>query len=304
MKEKGLIFEVKGNSLDDGPGIRTVVFFKGCPLSCVWCHNPESKKAKIELRFDREKCIGCGSCTAVCREGALRKEKACFIDREKCTLCLACVNECPSTALSQVGVFWSLEDLMKEILKDAPFFKASGGGITLSGGEPTLYMDFASRVLRSAREQGVSTLLETCGLFDEQRFLEVMYPHLDMIYFDLKLFDESSHKRYCGVGNEVILRNFGSLSRICSSDGKVLLPRVPLIPGITATAGNLTAIARFLEGLGISRVELLPYNPLWFSKTESLGQSSPLSGQASMKEWMPLSQVEECKGFFAGFDVR
>jgi pyruvate formate lyase activating enzyme len=304
MKEQALIFEVKGNSLDDGPGIRTVIFFKGCPLTCVWCHNPESKKAKAEIKFDREKCIGCNSCIAACREGALQREDPYFVNRERCTLCLSCVDECPSTALSQVGDFWSIEDLMGEIIKDVPFFKASGGGITLSGGEPTLYMDFAAQLLKSAHAQDVNTLLETCGLFDEQRFLESIYPHIDTIYFDIKLFDTAEHKKYCGAGNETILKNFDSLSRRCGVDGKDLLPRVPLIPGITATPENLEAIAGFLKGHGIGKVELLPYNPLWFSKTESLGQTSPLSGQTAMKEWMPLSLVEECKGFFAEFDVR
>lgn len=303
-KDQALVFEVKGNSLDDGPGIRTVVFFKGCPLSCTWCHNPESKKAVPEIRFDREKCIGCGSCVGVCPEHALVRGRPGFIDRGRCTLCAACTEECPSTALSLVGTPLSLEGLVRKIEPDIPFFAASGGGITLSGGEPTLWLDFASELLRWAKARGIGTLVETCGLFPLQRFMECLYPHTDAVYFDLKLFDAREHEKHCGVENGRILENFAFLSRRCAADGKVLLPRVPLVPGITATKANLSAIARFLTGLGATRVDLLPYNPLWLSKMESLGNGIPFEGRGELKEWMPLSLVEECKGFFPGFDVR
>lgn len=303
-KEQALIFEIKGNSLDDGPGIRTVVFFKGCPLDCAWCHNPESKKAKPEIRFDREKCVGCGTCLDTCPEKALDRGNPFFIDRGKCTLCSACVRECPSTALSLVGSPWDVEGLMREIEKDIPFFEASGGGITLSGGEPTLYMDFASDLLLSAKARGVGTLVETCGLFQMQRFMEGIYPHVDIVYFDLKLIDPLEHRKYCGVDNRLILENFSFLSRRCGADGKALLPRIPLVPGITATRENLMGIAAFLKGLGIGEVELLPYNPLWLSKPESLGSASPFPAEITMREWMPMSLVEECRGIFAGFGVR
>lgn len=303
-QDNGLLFEVKGNSLDDGPGIRTVIFFKGCPLDCLWCHNPESKKTEIELSFDKEKCIGCGSCIAACTEKALDRNYTCFIDREACTLCMKCTDACPGGALSQVGRFWGLDELMFEIEKDLPFFQASGGGITLSGGEPTLYMDFASRFLQRAKAMGISTLLETCGLFDYERFLTSLSPYLDIIYYDIKLFGAEEHKRYCGVSNTRILKNFADLSRACIDAGIELLPRIPLVPGITATHENLLSIARFLKGLGIAKVELLPYNPLWLSKLETLGQHSEASHTDSMKDWMAVPLVEQCKRLFEGFDVR
>jgi pyruvate formate lyase activating enzyme len=302
--EKALIFEVKGNSLDDGPGIRTVVFFKGCPLNCVWCHNPESKKPRPEIKFEREKCIGCGSCREVCTENALIPGSLHYVDREKCSLCAACTRECPSTALSMVGSYWKLEDLTRKIEKDIPFFQASGGGITLSGGEPTMYMGFASSLLGWAKSRGIGTLVETCGLFPLQRFMDILYPHVDMFYFDLKLLDPVSHKAFCGMDNGIILENFTHLLERCSLDGKTLLPRIPLIPGITATEENLRAIADFLRGLKVERVELLPNNPLWLSKLEPLGSSSAFPGNAGMNEWMPLSRMEECKEFFTGLDVR
>jgi pyruvate formate lyase activating enzyme len=303
-RDKALIFEVKGNSLDDGPGIRTVVFFKGCPLSCVWCHNPESKKPRPEIKFDREKCVGCGSCLKACAAQAITPGSPHHVDREKCTLCADCARECPSTALSMVGASWTLDELTGKIEKDIPFFEASGGGITLSGGEPTMYMDFASSLLGWAKSRGIGTLVETCGLFPLQRFLDTVYPHGDIFYFDLKLFDPRTHKTYCGVDNGTILENFTRLHDRCRADGKTLLPRIPLIPGITATEENLRAIADFLKRLGVGRVELLPNNPLWLSKLEPLGSSSPLSVNAEMKDWMSLARVEECRGFFSGLEVR
>lgn len=300
-KDKALIFEVKGNSLDDGPGIRTVVFFKGCPLSCVWCHNPESKKAQVEISFDKEKCIGCGSCLDACPEKALDRANPSFVDRDRCTLCMTCAEECPSGALSQVGRYWDIDGLMREIEKDIPFFEASGGGITLSGGEPTLFMDFVSKLLKRAKQKGTHTLLETCGFFDGPRFMKSLYPFLDTIYYDIKLFDPAEHRRLCGVSNDKILHNFRMLRAECARHGKELLPRIPLIPGITATEKNLVSIARFLKESGVGRVELLSYNPLWTSKLSLLGQPVLNGLISSPGEWMSGSQVEQCRAIFSDF---
>ncbi len=288
LKDRALIFEVKGNSLDDGPGIRTVVFFKGCPLNCVWCHNPESKKAQVEISFDREKCIGCGSCLAACPENALDKAETSFIDRKRCTLCMECTSACPSGALSQVGRYLHIDELMAEIEKDIPFFRASAGGITLSGGEPSLYMDFSSNLLQRAKLKEIHTLVETCGFFDYRKFMEALYPFLDTIYYDIKIFDPTEHKRLCGAPNEKILENFKLLAAECSRDGKELLPRIPLIPGATATSENLASIARFLKESGSARVELLSYNPLWLSALAAGSVRSMRIGR-SLGEWMPVS---------------
>ncbi len=303
-EDKALIFEVKGNSLDDGPGIRTVIFFKGCPLDCVWCHNPESKKKTIELSFDSGECILCEACRKACPEGALDRHNPLYIDRDRCSLCMNCVDECPSGALSQVGRYWETAELMHEIERDIPFFRTSGGGITLSGGEPTLYMGFISELLKELKSRGISTLIETCGLFDLQVFLEALYPWLDIIYFDLKLFDDARHRTFCGASNRRILENFTHLSARCRQDSVELLPRIPLVPGITSTDDNLASIARFLKDLDMHEVELLPYNPLWFDKCEKIGGSSGFSTNESMKTWMPSEQTGHCRDFFAGFDIR
>lgn len=302
--EHALIFEVKGNSLDDGPGIRTVIFFKGCPLDCVWCHNPESKSNRMELSFDKNECIMCETCREVCTENALDRENPYYIDRGKCNLCMRCVEECPSGALSPVGRYWTIKELTTEIEKDIPFFRTSGGGITLSGGEPTLYMDFISGLLKEVHARRINILLETCGLFDPDRFMDLVYPRLDTIYFDIKLYDENDHKRFCGTSNRRILQNFAHLSTACRKDGVELLPRIPLIPGITSTADNLSAIAQFLKEHDIHQVEILPYNPLWFDKCEKIGEKNSLAKDKNMKDWMPAEQIEHCKTIFKGFDIR
>ena len=158
-----LILDIKGNSLDDGPGIRSVIFFKGCPLSCVWCHNPESKKTGAEIAFDGGRCIDCGTCREVCPEKALSRENPFYIDRSRCPLCFDCVQACPSGALEQVGKEMSINEILEKIVPDKPFFEVSDGGVTLSGGEPTLFMDFAAKLLVALKQQKIHTLVETCS---------------------------------------------------------------------------------------------------------------------------------------------
>lgn len=298
-----LILEIKGNSLDDGPGIRTVVFFKGCPLDCTWCHNPESKRAGAEMSFDESECVACDACIEACGLGALSREIPGFIDRERCDMCLDCVEACPSKALALVGRRITVEEVASEIEKDLPFFKTSGGGATLSGGEPAMFMDFSSRLLSRLKEKGVNTIVETCGFFDLEGFEALVLPHTDSIYYDLKIFDESLHREQCGVSNRLILSNFEALMERCAAQGKELLPRVPLVPGITATEENLLGIAAFLEESGATKVALLQYNPLWLDKGRKLGRATPLAGQADKKEWMSRQEIEACRGAMGGLEV-
>ncbi len=295
---KALILEVKGNSLDDGPGIRTVIFFKGCPLSCDWCHNPESKSARTELSFDAKTCIGCCTCMEICPAGALSNDNACFVDRARCDLCLECVEACPSGALERVGVEMTVESLISEIAKDEPFFRVSGGGVTLSGGEPLLNIEFAGTLAAALKARGVHVLVETCGLFDFGRFAELVLPHVDTVYLDIKLMDFDEHRRHCGVSNTAILENISRLSRLGESTDVDLLIRMPLVPGITATRENLTAVAGFLSELGLDRVALLPYNPLWHEKCEKIGGRSPYEGVPGMTSWMTSEEVASCVKIF------
>lgn len=296
-----LIFEIKGNSLDDGPGIRTVVFFKGCPLSCEWCHNPESQRREIELSFEGKKCVACDTCVGLCPEKALDRKNPYFIDRGKCSLCMACADACPSGALSAVGQAMSVEEIVRIAEKDIPFFANSGGGVTLSGGEPTLFMDFTARLAGELRKSGIAVLLETCGHFNRDAFMERIYPHLEMIFFDIKIIDPDEHRRLCGRPNDVILENFRRLHGAFLDGGIPVLPRVPLIPGRTATDENLSAIAAFLREQGARRVGLLQNNPLWFEKNEMLGRAA--AGTADMRGWIDRERMGRIRSFFGGFEI-
>jgi pyruvate formate lyase activating enzyme len=304
MENEGpLILEIKGNSLDDGPGIRTVVFFKGCPLACSWCHNPESRRVGVEISFDARECVGCDTCIGVCREGALDRSDPGFVDRRKCTLCFECTESCPSGALARVGRPLEVRQVVKQVQRDMPFFKTSGGGVTLSGGEPTLFIDYCSELLASLKELGIQTIVETCGYFDYPDFDRLVYPFADEIYYDLKLFDNQEHRRHCGVSNESILMNFAGLQERVAEGGKPLLPRIPLIPGITATDENLEQLAAFLRGNGVARIALLQYNPLWVEKTAKVGAANPLSGVRGMSTWMSSAEIRRCREIFKGFEL-
>ncbi|KQC07039.1 MAG: glycyl radical-activating protein [Smithella sp. SDB] len=300
-----LVLEIRGNSLDDGPGIRSVVFMKGCPLSCVWCHNPESKKPSPELLFDASICLSCGTCAQVCESDALRmKKKKLIFDRSKCTLCFACIDLCPSGALERAGKSMTVDDVIDSVMKDKPFYDTSGGGVTLSGGEPLMFMDFASEILASLKKKGIHNIVETCGIFKMERFMELVLPYVDMIYYDIKIMDASLSERYTGIKSDLILANFRTLQEISlKKHPGFLLPRTPLIPGMTDTDENLSAIAEFLSSLGIKKAALLEYNPLWYAKLNKLGKEVQEAGKS--REWMDKKHVAHCKEIFiaAGISV-
>lgn len=296
MKKIPLILEVKGNSLDDGPGIRSVVFFKGCPLSCIWCHNPESKKAAAEISFDANECVGCNTCIQTCKQTALSRSNSFFIDRHLCTLCFDCVNTCPANALEQVGHALSIPDIIEKVIKDKPFFDTSKGGVTFSGGEPTQNMEFLGKAAKALREEGVHVLVETCGLFNLQAFMDLVYPHIDLIYFDIKIMDSRAHKKYCGTSNDIILDNFKKLYRKYKNGGVKVLPRTPLIPEITDTRDNLEAIVSLYKEEDVNKTGLLPYHPLWQDKNQKLGIAS--GPGLNMDQWLAKDRAKACEKIF------
>ncbi len=300
-----LILEIKGNSLDDGPGIRSVVFFKGCPLDCVWCHNPESKKRTPELSFDGGACVACDACIEACPEGALKRKKKEFINREKCTLCFKCTDVCPSGALSRAGKRMTVNEILEIVTRDKPFYESSGGGITLSGGEPALDIDFLAEVAAGAKKENIHVLLETCGLFSFDTFIEKVYPHLDEIFFDIKIFDEEAHKKYCGASNKIILENFSRLHEKFLDGGVPILPRTPLVPGITDGTENLEAIADFLKVNNVTRASLLDYNPLWHEKNQKIGVTNRYSKKKEMQDFIDKKEVQTCREIYrkAGIEV-
>ena len=296
-----LILEVKGNSLDDGPGIRSVVFFKGCPLSCVWCHNPESQKVRSELSYDQTRCIGCHTCVDTCREGAIKASLPISIDRKRCTLCFECAETCPSHALERVGRQMAVEEIVDVVMRDKPFYDVSGGGVTLSGGEPTLAGPFTGALLKALKNEKVHTLMETCGHFRTEFFHKALLPYLDMIYFDLKLIDSREHVRYCGVSNEIILKNFEALHETAPDR---VLARVPLVPGITDRDENLTGIATHLSRLNVGRVALLAYNPLWPDKCEKIGMANQFPATGASRSWMSKEKEKACQEIFERMGIR
>jgi pyruvate formate lyase activating enzyme len=271
--DAGYIFEIQKMSTEDGPGIRTTVFFKLCPLRCVWCHNPESIFKEPSIQWFGSKCIGCKTCIQICPQHALTLDKAgIHINRSKCQCCGTCVEECPSTALRKLGEYRSLEDLFHEVAKDKIYYEKSNGGITVSGGEPTLQTDFMLKFLKKCKAAGFHTALDTCG-YASQDCYEKLIPYLDLILLDIKEIDPDKHKEFTGVSNEKILTNAiwlaGELARL----GKALWIRTPLIPRYTARDDNIRGIGNFIvEKLGnkISRWDLLAFNNLCRDKYERM----------------------------------
>lgn len=293
------IVDVRRNALDDGPGIRSVVFFKGCPLRCVWCQNPETLSPQPQLQREAERCTECGACLTAC-EGAIARPATALQAMPECRNCGACVEVCPAAARRIAGERRSLDDLVELLLRDEPFYRRSGGGVTLTGGEPAVNARFAGALANALRERGVDVLLETSGHFAWSAFEEHLLPHLTTIYFDLKLAFGDDHRQHTGQSNRRIHDN---LRRLVATDfsSDALLPRVPLIPGITDTKENLEALAALLIEVKLAKVALLPYNPLWIEKRKALGLELPYGH----REWMSTEQVERCQAIFteAGVDV-
>ncbi len=291
-----LVADIKRNNLDDGPGIRSVVFFKGCPLSCVWCHNPECISAAAEIVFRPGPCVGCRTCEQVCPEGAISEAGPAGLDREKCTACGICADECPSGALTLVGQTYGPPELARTLLQDKDFYDNSGGGVTLSGGEPTLFVDYCAEAAGLLQDAGVHVCLETCGQFEWDRVSEKLLPCVDLVYIDIKLFDSGLHKKYCGVENTRILEN---IEKLIEHEGPEVLVRVPLIPDLTATPQNLEAIAKWLAEHNVRHLALLPYNPLWLTKAKGLGKEITYRHE----EWMGQQEREKVKEIFRDFEI-
>lgn len=270
----GTILHLQRLSTEDGPGIRTTVFFKGCPLHCAWCHNPESLKVRAEVQWYKSRCIGCDSCIEACESGGLtRTEDGIERNREVCTACGECVEACPAGAMELLGTVWSVKDLADELAKDRAYFEQSGGGVTLSGGEPTLQPAFSLALMRELKQRGISVALDTCGLCTWET-LEPLAAEADGVLYDIKLIDSSDHAHWTGARNERILTNLEKLAHLYKQTSKELWIRTPLIPGATVSAGNLGGISAYLaQDLPnvVARWELCAFNNLCKDKYERLG---------------------------------
>jgi pyruvate formate lyase activating enzyme len=272
----GVTFNVQRFSTEDGPGIRTTVFMKGCPLRCRWCHNPEGLSPKPELVWYDVRCIGARRCLAACPTSALElTPEGMRIDRERCSPCELCADACPSAALEVIGRRWTPEELLAQVAKDAAFYETSGGGVTISGGEPTMQPDFVEALLRLCHEASIATALDTCGHADWHVY-ERLLPHVDLVLFDLKVMDRERHRQATGVYPDRIHANAAAIAE----RGLPMWVRTPVIPGYTDDEENVAALAAFIRDRlpTVQRWDLLAYTNLGVSKYRRLGLPCPLEG--------------------------
>jgi pyruvate formate lyase activating enzyme len=271
---QGLVTDIKRFAVHDGPGIRTTVFLKGCPLRCQWCHNPETIDPRPQVLYLPHKCIACGRCAAACPEHhSVEGGRHVYTRAEGCPACFEAAAACPSGALAVAGRTMSVTEVMDEVRRDRPFYDESGGGLTLSGGEPTAQPDFALALLAAARAEGISTCLDTSGAGAWAR-LERFVPLVGVFLYDFKVADPESHRRLVGPDNRGILEN---LRRLAAAGARIHL-RCPLVPGVNDDDGHLAAIARLAEDVpGIKEVHLLPYHAIGRGKWAAIGRDYPLA---------------------------
>lgn len=279
---RGCIWDIKKYALHDGPGIRTTVFLKGCPMRCLWCCNPESQDANPEIIWIGENCIRCNLCLEICPAQAISEEnnKGKTVDAEKCDLCGLCVSRCPGEALKLVGRLMSVDEILREVVKDEVFFYRTKGGLTLSGGEPLAQPDFAYELLRQYKteEHGLHTAIETSGYAD-WAIINRILEYTDLILFDIKHMDSTQHMRLTGVDNKLILQN----ARRIASSSKQLIIRFPIIPGCNDNEKNVDSTAAFVRELsGVEEIDILPYHRLGEPKYARMGKEYTLSGQQSV----------------------
>lgn len=296
--ERGLVFHIIHGSFVDGYGTRTTVFLKGCPLRCLWCCNPEGQKKHPELKVNASLCNACGNCVAVCPESAIciGPESALQTDRAKCTNCGVCLGVCYTGALDLFGRIYTIGELFEEVANDEQYYRASGGGVTIGGGEPTCQSRFTLQLLRMCRENLIHTALDTCGYIVEDEGIRAL-EEADLVLFDLKCMDPHDHVKSTGVSNQVILEN---LKRRDATQ-KPIIVRVPLIPGYTDSRANLSAIAGVLADLkSLDRIDLLPLHQYGKIKYAQLGMEYPLS-----KIQPPSGErIAQIQAFFESFGLK
>jgi pyruvate formate lyase activating enzyme len=281
-RESGWIFDIKKFSIHDGPGIRTTVFLKGCPLRCLWCDNPESQQLRPQIVFWEGRCIGCDACLEACTRSAimLDEQGRRSVSPDRCDFCGKCLDECYSNALDKIGRLVTVEDLLSIVEADSPFYEQSDGGITLSGGEPTVQPAFALSILEGAHRRGIHTAIESCGHAPWDVW-QAFLPHLDLILYDLKEIDPANHERWTGVSNELILAN---LRRLVDAGADIVIRR-PVIPGYNDYEESIRALAHIVSDLKeITEIHLLPYHRLGESKYGQLRRAYPMGDHRSLDD--------------------
>lgn len=276
---EGVLFNIQRYSLHDGPGIRTIPFFKGCPLSCKWCSNPESQRPKPELIFKKSDCIRCGKCIEACKQQALSVSNAFFIDRERCIQCGKCTQVCPTQALEMKGKRMTVADVMRELQKEENLYRRSGGGITLSGGEPLAQPAFARELLKACKEKGWHTAMETTG-FTTPEVIADVFPYVDLALTDIKAINPAIHLANTGIENSQILENLLRISFLTKT-----IVRIPVIPGVNDNPEEIHNIAEFARLMSnVDTLHLLPYHSFGENKYGLLGRIYPMGEADSIAE--------------------
>jgi len=271
-RTRGQVFDIKHYAVHDGPGIRITIFLKGCPLNCVWCHSPESQSRSPEILTNQEKCIGCGNCVKACPVDAVKSPGE--IDREACNVCGACAEVCYANAIEIIGGEKTIEQVLVEVEKDRELLMVSGGGVTLSGGEPMAQPEFTLELLKHLKQEGYHTALDTSGYSPWVKIKQAL-DYTDLVLYDLKHMDSSKHQQYTGVKNELILEN---LDRI-SGHGKRIWVRVPLIPGVNDDEEHIKTLIEYVRDLNVERTFFLPYHEIGVPKYEALNRVYDYSGE-------------------------
>ncbi|MDO9545716.1 MAG: glycyl-radical enzyme activating protein [Pelolinea sp.] len=293
----GLISRIQKYSTNDGPGIRNTVFFKGCPLRCQWCSNPELIRAKPDLLFTPSKCISCGLCIDVCTHGALSFDEGdtIIVDREECAACGECVDVCPEGAFELVGVEISVGDLTAELLKDEVFYQTSGGGVTFSGGEPLYQAGFVRQVAEGLKKAGIHTALDTAGDVSWCRFEEVL-DVIDLVLYDIKVADRDLHQQLTGRDNDLILAN----AKMVSMKGIPMHIRMVIVPGINDSMDELSARMMLISELeSVKQIDLLPYHRYGVGKYAQLGLDYQLEDLAEYSE----EKIETIRSHIASYGI-
>ncbi|MDL2220992.1 glycyl-radical enzyme activating protein [Parabacteroides sp. OttesenSCG-928-N08] len=300
-----LLFDIKRYAINDGPGIRITLFLKGCPLSCLWCHNPESISPKQQKLYAKRRCIGCSSCVDSCPNGALQlTQEGVITDATRCTLCGRCAEVCPTMAMEMSGKVYTPEALLQEIEKERLFMDQSGGGVTFCGGEPLFFPDFLTDLLRRCGERAIHRAVDTT-LYASTAVVDRVMAETDLFLIDLKVMDSERHRRFCGVGNERILSNI----RHVATAGKPYIIRIPMIEGVNCDNDNIEASAAFIDSLTGEHktVHLLPYHDIGKGKHERLGtrynpEELPMTvpSEDTLQRWMEALQQGGIEAIIGG----
>lgn len=292
MNSKAIIFDIQRSSFYDGPGIRTTIFFKGCPLHCLWCHNPESNAKEQQLFHFSDKCTFCGTCEQVCTNNVhFVSNGEHSIDFKSCELCRKCIDNCNSGALKTMGFETTVDEIMKTVVADIDFYESSNGGITLSGGEPLMQFDFAKELLMKCKAAEINTCVETSGFVSSEKFEQIL-PFIDTMLFDYKITGSEAHKKYTGVGNELILQNLD----IAYHFGTSIVLRCPIIPGINDTPKHFKAISDLDKNYpDLKTIELLPYHTTGNNKRISIGKEETLTELKTTSMELASSWLKQLK---------